>query len=245
MSLISSGSSRAIRSVGRSRISSSEARSISRTRKAFASSSLERSTRARGPRMGVMGRRSVRLPNVLGGNTILPPKTAEPGRNLHRTAPRANARPWKDWRHEQADCDRRGARGGCSRRSGRSARRPWSSSARSAACSPRSWPRPGDVPPFDSSAMDGFALVAGPRRRAARGGRVARRPPLPERGGGGRRGAHLHRRGGSRGRRRGRAGGAHRGGRRAACGCRRSSRARTSAARARTCAPARWCSGPA
>src|SRR5829696_3951205 len=59
MSLISSGSSRAIRSVGRSRISSSDARSISLTSHAFASSSRERSRRASGPRMGVMRRRSV------------------------------------------------------------------------------------------------------------------------------------------------------------------------------------------
>ena len=52
-SLISSGSSRAICSVGSSRISSSDARSIRRTSHALASSSRERSRRARGPRIGV------------------------------------------------------------------------------------------------------------------------------------------------------------------------------------------------
>ena len=66
MSLISSGSSRAIRSVGSSRISSSEARSMSRTSQALASSSRDRSRRASGPRTGVI-------------SAILPPETADRG----------------------------------------------------------------------------------------------------------------------------------------------------------------------
>src|SRR6185503_9281730 len=67
MSLISSGSSRAIWSVGSSLISSSEARSIKRTSQALASSSRERSRRARGPRIGVMRLRSQDGPVGAGG----------------------------------------------------------------------------------------------------------------------------------------------------------------------------------
>src|SRR5215213_4467579 len=67
MSLIRSGSSRAICSVGSSLISSSDARSISRTSHALASSSRERSRRARGPRIGVMRLRSLCGPGVAGG----------------------------------------------------------------------------------------------------------------------------------------------------------------------------------
>ena len=44
-----------------------EARSISRTSQALANSSLERSRRASGPRIGVMRRRSLEGPGVAGG----------------------------------------------------------------------------------------------------------------------------------------------------------------------------------
>ena len=68
----------------------------------------------------------------------------------------------------------------------------------------------GDLPPFDSSAMDGYAVVAGPAARAAGGGRVARGVARRAAVGGRRGDAHLDRRRGARGRRRrgaGRAGG--------------------------------------
>ena len=64
MPAISSGSSRAIRSVGSSRISSSEARSISLTSHALASSSRERSRRANGPLLGVIRQLPFWLPGV-------------------------------------------------------------------------------------------------------------------------------------------------------------------------------------
>ena len=67
-----------------------------------------------------------------------------------------------------------------------------------------------DVPPFDSSAMDGFALVAGPRGRLRGGRRVARRAPARARLAEGDGGAHLDRRGACRAARRRGAGRAHR-----------------------------------
>ena len=42
-----------------------------------------------------------------------------------------------------------------------------------------------DVPPFDSSAMDGFAVAAGRHRGPAGGGRVPGRAPVRRRAGGG------------------------------------------------------------
>ena len=120
--------------------------------------------------MGVMRRRSVRTPDVLGGITILPPKTAEPLRNLRsqsargalnrhrRGVRRAERMPRVSDPISIAEARRAGAGRGAARSPeedvplddalGRVLAEPLVAGI--------------DVPPFDSSAMDGFAVRVGP-----------------------------------------------------------------------------------
>ena len=96
---------------------------------------------------------------------------------MHDTALRGNRPPWKDWRHERADRDRGGAAKGSSPRSNRSLTEDVPLERALGRVLAEDVSAPADVPPFDSSAMDGFARGrAG--GRAAGGGRVARRAPL-------------------------------------------------------------------
>ena len=139
MSLISSGSSRAMRSVGSSRISSSDARSINRTSQALASSSRDRSRRARGPRMGVIWRHRSYPAN--GG---LGPDLGE------------------DCVRDRPDLDRRGPPDGCWRRSPGSGTRTLPLELALGRVLAEEVTSAIDVPPFDSSGMDGYALIAGP-----------------------------------------------------------------------------------
>src|SRR5215218_2518745 len=157
MSPISCGSSRAIRSVGSSLISSSDARSIRRTSHALASSSRESASRPSGPRMGVIRLPSVFTLQVRGGQTILSPETADPTRNLRKSHPSAGYIPGVAELISIAEARRRVL----------ASVRPLGSEevalagalGRVLAEDVRS---PIDVPPFDSSAMDGYAVVAGP-----------------------------------------------------------------------------------
>ena len=148
MSAISSGSSRAIRSVGSSRISSSEARSISWTSQALASSSRERSRRASGPRMGASSGPA--------------PRSYPRGHGERRRLAAGSSREKDCVRVSRPDLDRRGPPSACWRPSRRLGTRTCPLERRCGRVLAEDVTSAIDVPPFDSSAMDGYALVAGP-----------------------------------------------------------------------------------
>ena len=104
MSVISSGSSRAICSVGSSRISSSEARSMTRTSQAFASSSRERSRRASAAPQGcheATFKRCTGRPRWLGrsypGRTTGPVQRSSPVLISIEEGASGCSRPWARW----------------------------------------------------------------------------------------------------------------------------------------------------
>ena len=130
--------------------------------------------------MGVMRRRSVRTPDVLGGNTILPPKTAEPGRNLreHRAPGAQRASLGRFARVSSAACHRGGPRAGAGGGADRSPRRTWRWSGRSAGCSPRTCAAGMDVPPVRQLG-DGRLRAASPGPRPSCRWWASRAPATP------------------------------------------------------------------
>ena len=247
MSVISSGSSRAMRSVGRS-LDLVERGALDQPHEPCLGQLLAGvvEARERAPD-GCHGRRSVRTRGRPRRHVpIVPPKTAEPAESARRPRFGGHRLACEDWPRGRADRDRRGARARARRRSRRSAPRTWPLGAtRSGACWPRTWPAPIDLPPFDSlgdgrlrasspgpaaSCRSSASRAPGTRRRARAGSRARRCASRP--------GAAVPR--GRRRRRAGRARPRRPDGARARAGDR--ARARTSAAPARTCARASACS---
>ena len=237
MSLISAGSSRAICSVGSWLISSSEARSISRTSHALASSSLDRSRRASGPEMGHSGAMLTPPSADLGPRSRIPAhiarKTSGTDASSCAKIPAVSELiPIEEARRRVLDAVRP---------LGVEAVELDAALGRVLARDVRS---PIDVPPFDNSAMDGYAVIAGPEAELELIGESRAGRPAAEARAGRRRHPRVH-----RGRAAGRAptpwcpSSAPRRTARA-CAWVAPSRATTCAAPARTCAPATPCCAP-
>ena len=185
MSLISSGSSRAICSVGSSRISSSDARSIRRTSHGLG----KLVARALEAREGSPDAASLRVDRTLS-------ETADRRRHFR-----------EDCARERPDHDRRGPPAGAGGRHPPRGRAGSARARRSAACWPRRCRARSPCRPSTARRWTASRWWRG-RRRARRGRRGAGGASVRGRGGAGHGGADLHRGRGARGRRRRGAGGA-------------------------------------